>query len=85
MDVSYTESLQVNTGKGPITFAFLDSMNGSASLSSQGGDIAVDGLDGTASLQSNGGDIQVPQPPKLPPPPPPPAQTHTCALVLFSM
>ena len=65
MDVAYTESLQVKTGKSSITFAFLDAMNGNASLTTQGGDIAVDGLDGTASLLSNGGNIQV-QPPRSP-------------------
>lgn len=59
VDVAYTESLQVKTGSSSITFGSLDTMNGNAALSSQGGDIAVDGLDGTASLQSHGGNIQV--------------------------
>ena len=71
VDVAYTESLQVKTGQSSITFSILDTMNGSANLTSQGGDIAVDGLDGTASMQSNGGKIQVrPQPPLSPLPPP---------------
>lgn len=59
MDVAYTESLQVKTGRSSIAFSILDTMNGSASLTSQGGDIAVDGLDGTVSMQSNGGNVQV--------------------------
>ena len=59
VEVAYTESLQVNTVKGSIAFGFLDTMNGSAQLTTQGGNVAVDGLDGTASLQSHGGNIQV--------------------------
>ncbi len=59
MDVAYTESLGIKTGGGPITMGFLDTMNGSARLTSDGGCITVDGFDGTADLQSHGGAIQV--------------------------
>ena len=61
MEVAYTESLDVKTGNEPITFGFLDTMNGHALLASQGGDVTVEGLDGTAALQSHGGHVQVMQ------------------------
>ena len=60
VEVAYTESLEIRSGTGPITMGFLDTMRGSATLSSKGKGITVDGLDGTAHLESHGGPIQVP-------------------------
>jgi len=59
VEVAYTESLEIKTGTGPITMGFLDTMSGSATLSSKGKGITVNGLDGTAHLESHGGPIQV--------------------------
>ena len=57
--MAYTESLQVNAGNSPVTFGFLDTMSGAASLMSEGNAVTVNGLDGAASVQSHGGAIQV--------------------------
>lgn len=57
--MAYTESLQVNAGNSPVTFGFLDTMSGAASLVSEGNAVTVNGLDGAANVQSHGGAIQV--------------------------
>ncbi len=59
VEVAYTESLEIKSGTRPITMGFLDTMSGSAALSSKGKGITVNGLDGTAHLESHGGPIQV--------------------------
>ncbi|KAL0030213.1 hypothetical protein WJX77_003267 [Trebouxia sp. C0004] len=59
VEVAYTESLEIKTGTGPITMGFLDTMSGSATLSSKAKGITVNGLDGTAHLESHGGPIQL--------------------------
>ncbi len=64
LEVAYTESLEIKSGTGSITMGFLDTMSGSAALSSQGKGITVNGLDGTAHLESHGGPIQVRAKPK---------------------
>ena len=59
IEVAYTEALEVRAGDAPISIGFLDTMNGTASLVSEGKGISVNGLDGTANVQSHGGPIQV--------------------------
>ena len=59
VEVAYTESLEIRSGTAPITMGLLDTMSGSATLSSLGTGITVNGLDGTAHLESHSGLIQV--------------------------
>ena len=57
--MTYNEVLEVRASDASISVGFLDAMNGTASLVSNGKGITVNGLDGTASVQSHGGPIQV--------------------------